>query len=105
MFFRGDRERDYRRPWERWSQWHRDRRSGRDNRALVDDIDFPAVIEFGGKVPNSVADDFAERELFVAVGIGGFAFEDHFAAFEHGAFGKRERWSSVDSARSARAVR
>ncbi len=55
---------------------------------LVDDIDFPAVIEFGGKVPNSVADDFADAaELFVAVGIGGFAFEDHFAAFEHGAFG------------------
>jgi hypothetical protein len=55
---------------------------------LVDDIDFPAIIEFGGKVPNSVADDFADAaELFVAIGVGGFAFEDHFAALKHGAFG------------------
>jgi hypothetical protein len=55
---------------------------------LVDDIDFPAVIEFGGKVPNSVADDFPDAaELFVAVGVGGFAFEYDFAALEHGAFG------------------
>jgi len=43
---------------------------------LVDDIDFPAVVEFGGEVPNSVADDFADAaELFVAVGVGSLAFK------------------------------
>jgi len=73
-----------------WSQWHRDRRSGRDNRALlVDDIDFPALLEFGGKALILRRRFRDSAELFVAVGIGAFAFEDHLRRFEHGAFETR----------------
>src|SRR5260370_1699756 len=54
---------------------------------LIDDVDFLAVVEFGGEVSYPFADDFADAtELFVAIGVGAFAFENHFATLEHGAF-------------------
>src|SRR5438876_1706704 len=55
---------------------------------LIDDVDFLAVVEFGGEVTHFFGNDIANAaEFFVAVGVGAFAFENHFAAFEHGAFG------------------
>src|SRR6266851_1837399 len=58
---------------------------------LVDDIDCFTVVEFGGEVSYLLADDVADAaELFVAVGVGAFAFEDHLAAFKHGAFGDED---------------
>src|SRR5712692_9302416 len=58
---------------------------------LVDDVDCFTVVEFGGEVSYLLADDVADAaELFVAVGVGAFAFEDHLAAFKHGAFGDED---------------
>src|SRR5216683_1996722 len=58
---------------------------------LVDDVDCFAVVEFSGEVSYPLADDVADAaELFVAVGVGAFAFEDHLAAFKHGAFGDED---------------
>src|SRR5437016_13446378 len=55
---------------------------------LVDDIDFLAVVEFGGEVSHPFGDDVADAtKLFVTIGVGGFPFKNHFTAFEHGAFG------------------
>src|SRR6266436_249091 len=58
---------------------------------LINDVDFLAIVEFGGSFSNFFADDFADStKLFVPVGIGAFAFEDHFATFVYGAFGDQD---------------
>src|SRR5438477_2801593 len=55
---------------------------------LIDDVDFFPVVEFGREVAHLFGDDVANAtEFLVAVGVGAFAFENHFATFKHGAFG------------------
>jgi len=59
---------------------------------LADDFDFLAFVEFGGTILHFFGDDVADTaKLLVAVGVGFATFEDHFAAFEHGAFGNQDR--------------
>ena len=58
---------------------------------LADDVDFFAFVEFGGAVFDFFSDDIADAaKLFVAVGVRGFAFKNHFAAFEHCALGDQD---------------
>src|SRR5437867_347609 len=54
---------------------------------LIDDVDFLAVVEFGGEVAHLFSNNIADAtELLMAVGVSTLAFENHFATFEHGAF-------------------
>src|SRR6266705_4672650 len=54
---------------------------------LVDDIDSLALVELGREIADSFGDDVTDApEVFVAESVCLSAFEDHFAAFEHGAF-------------------
>ena len=55
---------------------------------LVYDFDCLAVVEFSREFLHAFRDEITDAaELFVAVGVGGIAFENHLAAFEHGSFG------------------
>jgi len=54
---------------------------------LGDDVDFLALVKFGGDISHFFGNDIADAtELFVAEGVGSFTLEHHFATFEHRAF-------------------
>jgi hypothetical protein len=66
--------------------------AGKIAELLVNHFDGLALVKFLGEFFYFVRDNVSNAaKFFVAIGIGGFAFENHFATFKHRAFGNKNR--------------